>query len=322
MLQADASQQMGGVAAHIEAMQQRVQKVDAAIAREQTTADEADKSVLMAQAKAAAAHKIVKKHRRELLVMKRALGLVGLDAEVPPPAKKRPSGDTSAQQVILVTSDSLGDLLDQAKGHTSAVIFDLQGSSLRYRGAGNPTLSTDSITVFNGKIVLTSGQSFTVKGKDVVLDSVSVVGGTRGVQIVDSASLTMTECEVSDSKYGVSLVDSGSLVANDVTLTDCEVHSFAFQDKSSATLTSCKVVGAGKGGISMWNDSSMAGTRVTVSGTRVCVYDKAQMALTDSSLTAAPTKDPFTLHGEALLTLTRCAVDGAICKHKGANGQR
>lgn len=196
---------------------------------------------------------------------------------------RRGKNKTPYQKSTLVKHNNLGSLLSRL----DEGVYDLQGLEMKFHGCGDPTITTNDVTLCNGSIALKGRQSFRVEGQNVVLDSITVFGGDYGVHVFEDASLTMKGCKVQDANIGVYMDNNSSLVASGFKVLSCSDASFSLWGKASVRLTDCEVSGASDG-IIMHGKSKLTGTLTHMSSTQpsvVKMYGHATCSLGGCTLT-------------------------------------
>lgn len=205
------------------------------------------------------------------------------------------SSDTSVHQTIMVTSDSLNDVLDQMRLNTSPTTYNFQGRAMQFSGgqSEDPTISSDDVTWRNGTIQLVGLQSLYVQSTGVVMEAITVNGGFEGVCVRGDGSLTMTDCEVHGAEYGLALSDTGTLEATTLKVKGCTESSFWLADTSSVDLTDCDIFAHyAKFAISMTDLSLMTGESVEISGNTCSpvfdLHDDASLSFRRTHLSGIP----------------------------------
>lgn len=222
--------------------------------------------------------------------------------------------------VMWVSSNDLSDVLHTMHQMHALSVYDFQGREMRYTGAGDPIIASSGVTWRNGTIKL-RGQSLVVKRSGVVLDTISVIGGTCGVCVVGSGSLTMTGCTVQDAVEGVSVQGSSSLHASNLRIINSKKYGFSVKGSSAASLTDCNISGAGNDGVYASHSSHLEGLRVSIDGVCgevLCLKHSASVKLTQCALTGNPGRPGYVKHS-ASLKLSGCKLEGMVTtKHSGS----
>lgn len=205
------------------------------------------------------------------------------------------SSDTSVHQTIMVTSDSLNDVLDQMRLNTSPTTYNFQGRTIQFSGgqSEDPTISSDDVTWRNGTIQWVELQSFYVQSTGVVMEAITVNGGFEGVCVRGDGSLTMTDCEVHGAEYGLALSDTGTLEATTLKVKGCTESSFWLADTSYVVLTDCDIIAHdARFAISMHDLSKMTGKRVEIWGHHCNpvfdLHDDASLSFKSTTLQGIP----------------------------------
>lgn len=213
-------------------------------------------------------------------------------------------------RVILVpSSDTLDDVLDQMAASSVPAIYDFQDQKMTSTREGNPTIASNGNTWRKGAIYLAGGSlSLVVQGRDITFESMTILGGVR---VLSGGSLTMEKCVVGDSDFGLHLQGSALLVATDVYVVDCKRQSVLLEGSSTATFTDCEITGGENDGLCMEDSSSMDGTRVLLSGIQknvVCMRGTSKLSLKKSTL-KENAGNHCLVAGDAAFVLSSCAVD-------------
>lgn len=225
---------------------------------------------------------------------------------------------------ILVTSNSLGDVLDEMNAGNIPAVYDFQGRTMQYLRAGNPTILSKDVTWRNGTIALSrdryGGQSLGIESTGVVLKSITLSGGGEGgVRVVSGGSVTMTDCKVRDCFRGVQLEGNAVLVAKGLRVQDCSDSSFSLSGNSSAEVWDVKLIGASQG-VHMTGDSSMAARSLHITCTQshaISLHNRARLSMKKSSVTGNDGQ-AGAVWDEAVMVLSRSVVEGGLETHDRA----
>lgn len=196
------------------------------------------------------------------------------------------------QQVVSVGHNNLELFLKKVNSFNSPskAIFDLQGRAMPFKGFGHPIIVADNVTLRNGSIELSDRQIFGVEGRDVVLESITVSGGERAVDLGAYASLTMTACMVRDAYTGVHMEDSSILVATRLKVTGCSGSGFSLFGRSDAKLLNCEISGASSG---------------------ILMHGKSRLAAVDTRMSSEQA-NVVRLLGSGTVTLSGCTISRDI----------
>lgn len=224
--------------------------------------------------------------------------------------------DPPCPQLVLVTSNKLEEIMEQMRLNPAPTIYDFQGHQMVSSSQGILMTIPGGVTWRNGTIMLTGeggvrGQGLVVGGANVVLTSVSIVGGLEGVSVRSGGSLTMADCKIVDCCCGVRLSGSAAIVASNLKMLNCSDSSFFLQGGSSADVLGCEVRGSYQG-IYMNENSSFVGTRMSVTGVQgnaVSLHDGARLSLSGSCITEDPGKLGV-VKDKASVLLFHCTVAG------------
>lgn len=228
------------------------------------------------------------------------------------------------RQPILVTSNSLGDVLDAMVAGNSPAVYDFQGRTMQYLRVGNPTILSKNVTWRNGTIALTKdrygGQSLGIESTGVVLTSITLGGGGEGgVKVVSGGCLTMTDCKVRDCFRGVQLEGNAVLVAKGLRVQDCSDSSFSLCGNSIAEVWDVKLIGASQG-VHMTGDSSLNARRMQITCTSshaVSLHNRARFSMKKSAVTGNDGQ-AGAVWDEAVMVLSRSVVEGGLETHDRA----
>lgn len=228
----------------------------------------AQKRAVDARERAAAAQTDLDQLSASLRPLKRSLDNAETDTESSPDGScsKRRRTSKPAQQVVLVNSNDLDRVLEMMRlgDPQNPSIYDFQGRVMFLSPGEKLDIHTHGVTWRNGTIQLESHQSVRIFGRDVVLESILVIGGEHGVWIPNGGSLTMTACQIHKARTGLHMDGSSSLVASDLKLMSCRTYAILMLGCSSASFTDCRVSAIGKCCINIREKSSMVGTRMQV----------------------------------------------------------
>lgn len=331
--------QIAAIAAQVAAKQLEVKRCTAAATSAAADAAEAHKRAEETHIKASAAMEDLRLLTAAFKPLQLSLGLPTLDTKWEAP-QLGTSGTVMiakpSKQVILVTSNDLGDLLETiALSDTSIpVIYDFQGREMKYKDKSNASLSINSMTWRNGKIMLPAETqlSLDVACTGMVLESISVSGG-GGVRVLDGGSLTMTACEVQgSSNMGLHLEGTGTLVANDVNVMKCIKKGIYLEGSGSLVATNVNVSDSEGSGVALVGTCSMQASNLKVTKTEygiflsgsstavltgcdvgdtkyygICMMGSSSMVGTRVRITGAGA-DVLNMAGEAKLALTGCSM--------------
>lgn len=221
--------------------------------------------------------------------------------------------------VVMVTSNQLADVLQQMARSSTPAIYDFQNRAMHSNGRRDVNLSTDGVTWRNGKIILpppkqprgAGGSSLIVSGRDVVLESISVIGGQIGVKVIHDGSLRMTACEICDANFALRVEDEATLFASNLLIIDSASCAILLTDSATADFTSCAITGSEGDGVYLRDRSTLYGSRMHIRGCEnhmICMGDTSLMRLTDSTARCHPGR-PGEVNDTASLVFLGSAVD-------------
>lgn len=224
-----------------------------------------------------------------------------------------------SERLIMVTSNDLGEVLAMMSISDVPVIFDFQGRRMEFTENGDPTVCSGSQTWRNGEIILTDEQQLNISGGRLVLDTITIIGGILGLSIRETGEVVMSECKIQRSRmFGLYVDGAGKLTASGLELMYCRT-SVQLHGTSSANIVDCEISG-GDEGVSMYEDSSMVGTRINfhnIAEQVLYMQDHAHLSLTDSKLNNN-LQSPGVIYDTASLQLKRCVVHGDFQIHSPA----
>ncbi|MEW5314725.1 MAG: hypothetical protein WDW38_006197 [Sanguina aurantia] len=197
---------MDAISKNVTAKQVEVEKCEAAAAVAQRKADwarekavtseeralAAESAAMDATMKASAAQQDLKQFSASLFPLQVAFSLTN---PIPPHSSssaatissKRPRTVDPYEEVYNVTSNDLFEILSKMHRRGSPLIYDLQGREMTFDREGDPTIYHSGVTWRNGTVrlqeVYDEQQSLEVRGKDFILEIISVVGCWAGVHL-------------------------------------------------------------------------------------------------------------------------------------------
>lgn len=141
------------------------------------------------------------------------------------------------------------------------------------------------------------------------MDHIKIVGG-QGLNVRGSQDLTLTACEIRDSHdRGLLVSGSSSILATNLRILQPQDACIEMSGRSTMTVTDCELIPGGQfpTGFNMYENSSLAGTRVRISQTYICfrMLGEPTLSLTDSTIGGC--RESY-LHDKASLLMTGCVL--------------
>lgn len=214
--------------------------------------------------------------------------------------------------VVHVTTTDLSELLVLVNRAAVPTIYDLGGQHLQDCGNYSLHIDTSHVTMRNGTILLGVSQAQTrsslcIRGTDVELEDIVIVGGHVGLVIEPGAAVSLQSCEVKGAYIGV-LVGGTTLQQ-----TTCGLSPTT--RTSTLTADTLTVSGCGKGsGLTVSIGANVKLIRSTFSGGEghgVIVYGNARSQLTAVHLESFDNVGlGMSVQSGACAKLTHCSLEG------------
>lgn len=202
-----------------------------------------------------------------------------------------------------------GDIICLAGGEwTGRLVID-KSLSLVGRGAGTTTIQAALISDPIGQVTDQDAGPITVRLEGL---TISGRGGGCAVEISGRAAAEVRDCVIFGKLYGVQVSDSASLTLTSCTVSDSPQRGIALTGSAQASIVDCQI--QGNTGHALWLSGSAQATLLAseVSGNRghgLWLRDEAKVALNDS-LVSDNGECGILLTGQSEVQLARSQVSG------------
>lgn len=250
-----------------------------------------------------------------------------------PSAPPMPEEGSSSGSTVAVTTSNLNELLSMVNNASRPTVFDLGGQRVHGLGSQSVLMDARNMTLRNGTIILGSsptekGSSLCVRGANVELENIVIIGGHVGLWVRPGATVTLRNCEIQGSYIGVwvgstdiaavsvqTQAEDSELTASDLKVSGCGKGSgFTVGRGGSAMLTDCAFTGGGGHGMLVFGNgpTRLTAKRCVSSGNQgkgVVVQAGAVAGMTRCSVTGNKEGSLMVRGVGSITSLGECTVD-------------